>query len=152
MPQRREVGRRRLDGLDVALVAVGGALGAGARDAVEQVLPAPAAGLPAGTLVVNLVGAFVLGALVGGLARLGSDDGWRRRVRLLVGAGGCGGLTTYSTLAVETLQLLRHGHVVDAAAYQVVSLCGGLLAAASGLAVTGALARDGARSLARGLR
>jgi CrcB protein len=114
-------------------VLAGGVLGAAARQAVEQALPTWAGHFPAATLVINLAGAFVLGALVAGLARLGPDSGVRRRVRLLAGTGFCGAFTTYSTLAVETVQLARHGAWSSAGLYLVVSAAGGLLAALAGI-------------------
>ena len=84
----------------IGLVALGGALGTLARFGVERLL-GTSEGLPVGTLTVNLVGAFVLGALIEGLALRGSDAGRRRAARLLAGTGVLGGFTTYSALAVE---------------------------------------------------
>lgn len=121
----------------MALVMCGGVLGAAARQAIEQALPATRRGFPAATLLINLAGAFVLGVLLEALVRSGEDAGWRRRARLVGGTGFCGAFTTYSSLAVETVQLARHGVWSTAAAYLAVSVVGGLLAAAGGI-VTGA--------------
>ena len=83
----------------LALVGAGGFAGAGLRHAVAVGLPAT---FPWGTLVANVVGAFVLGILLyeAHLAGLLSAE-----VRLLVGTGFCSSLTTYSTFALETSQL-----------------------------------------------
>lgn len=85
-------------------MAAGGAVGTLLRALAEAALPA-AGGLPVGTFAVNLLGAFLLGALVEGLARRGPDAGVRRLLRLGIGTGVLGGFTTYSTLAVETATL-----------------------------------------------
>ena len=80
----------------VAAVAVGGAAGAAARFAVTLWLAHRLGGpLPWGTLAVNVLGSFVLGVVVG-FAPSPS-------VRALLGTGFCGGFTTFSTFAVETL-------------------------------------------------
>ena len=71
-----------------------------------------------GTLVLNVVGAFVLGYV---LASAASDE-----VRLVVGTAACGSLTTFSTFALETVE----AH--DAARIRiVVTTIVGTIAAAS---------------------
>lgn len=116
----------------IALVALGGAAGTLARHGVEQMLGHPD-GLPLGTITVNLVGAFALGALLEGLATRGSDVGRRRAARLLLGTGFLGGFTTYSALAVETDGLLRDGRVAIALAYGLTTVVVGLLASLAGV-------------------
>jgi fluoride exporter len=118
----------------VAQVLVGGALGAAARDAVEQALPTHPGDFPLATWLINLTGAFVLGALLEGLARLGDDAGWRRTTRLTAGTGFVGAFTTYSTFAVESDLLVRGGHVAVAVAYVVVTVVLGLLTVTAGIA------------------
>ena len=88
-----------------------------------------------GTFVANLLGSFVLGLLLEALARAGDDTGRRRRARLLLGTGFCGGLTTYSTFAVESDLLVRDGHGGLAAAYLAGTVVTGLVAAVLGIAV-----------------
>lgn len=74
---------------DVLAVFVGGAIGTCLRAII-----APEAGWA--TLAINVVGAFVLGALTGLFLRANASH----RVRLLLGTGLLGGFTTYSALAV----------------------------------------------------
>jgi CrcB protein len=83
-----------------------------------------------GTLLVNLVGSFVLGMLVGAAV-----DGGRFA---LLGTGFCGGLTTYSAFAVQSVQSARASRV-RAAAYVVATLVGCLAMAALGHWLAGAL-------------
>ena len=122
----------------------GGMLGAAAREAIEQAWRASPRAFPAATFLINLVGAFILGLLLEALVSSGDDMGWRRRARLIGGTGFCGAFTTYSTFAVEAVQLARHGSWVVAGAYIVVSVIGGLVLAALGIVVGAARARAGA--------
>lgn len=121
----------------VLAVAAGGLAGTALRELAHQVLPTAPDGWPAATLLVNLVGSLVLGALLTHLALGGPDVGRRRTVRLLVGTGFCGGLTTMSSLALE-VDLLARGHDTGTAAtYAVVSVLAGVACAAAGAALAG---------------
>ncbi|MGV9711711.1 fluoride efflux transporter CrcB [Gordonia sp. NPDC003424] len=125
----------------MVLVLIGGAVGTGLRYWVEELLPAVGTGWPWGTFTVNLVGAFVLGVLLEGLAVLGDDDGWRRRARLLLGTGFCGSFTTYSSFALEMSLLARDGAVPVAIGYGVTSVVAGVVCAWLGIATAGAALR-----------
>jgi CrcB protein len=116
----------------VGLVFVGGALGTELRYGLSGVTP-PLAGVPVATLAINVLGAFVLGLLLEGLVRAGSDVGWRQDLRLGVGTGVLGGFTTYSALATDTASLLSAGHPGRAVGYAVGTLVLGLVAAAFGI-------------------
>lgn len=101
------------------LVALGGAVGAALRFGVASLLDERLRVVALGTLVVNLVGSFVLGALTG--AAVTGD------ALALLGTGFCGGLTTYSAFAVQTVERGRWG-----AAYAAVTVLGALGACALG--------------------
>lgn len=120
---------------------VGGVLGAAAREAIEQALPTPTHGFPTATFVINVAGAFVLGLLLEALVRTGENTRGRNRARLIGGTGFCGAFTTYSTLAVETVQLARHGSWSIAGGYLAASVVAGLMAAVSGIVVGATHAR-----------
>jgi fluoride exporter len=124
----------------IGLVGLGGAVGTAARYALANWLPA-GTGVPRGTLIANLVGALILGVLLETLARRGPDRGASQRARLLIGTGFCGGLTTYSTLAVETSLLIRGHHDGLAAGYAVGSVIAGAAVAALGIAIAARLHR-----------
>ncbi len=129
---------RHLSLLSLALVFVGGVAGTAIRYSVSLALPTHAGRWPTGTFVVNMCGALILGVLLEALARRGPDLGWRRQTRLLFGAGFCGSLTTYSTLATESDLLIRSHDGGLAIAYALVSVIGGLVLTAIGIAIAGA--------------
>lgn len=111
---------------DVLLVALGGALGTLLRAGLGRLMPTEDGQWAWSTLIVNLLGAFLLPLLLGVIATL------RRRLvawRLLLGTGFFGGFTTYSAFATQTLDLARGGHLLLALAYAEVSLVGGLVLA-----------------------
>ncbi len=115
-------------------VLLGGALGAAARALLSGVLPA--APLPVGVLVINLVGSLALGYLVA----ISAESILHPDLRLALGTGFLGAFTTFSTLELGVV-LLRAGHgTALAMVYLGLSLVGGVLAAAAGMA----LARRGA--------
>ena len=117
------------------LIGVGGLVGAPMRYGLEVLFPTRAGGWPITTLVINVVGALLLGLLLEGLTRVGPDTGWRQQVRLCVGTGLLGSFTTYSTLAVDTGLLLRDQHSLTAAMYLAATVLAGLVAAAVGIAL-----------------
>jgi len=118
----------------LALVALGGAIGTGAREALALTWPAPPDGVPWTIAAINVGGAFVLGVLLEALARRGPDEGRRRALRLFAGTGVLGGFTTYSALAVDTA-LLGGDHLTLAVAYALGSVAAGAAAAAAGIVV-----------------
>jgi CrcB protein len=118
----------------LAVVLVGGAVGTAAREGLVLAIPS-IAGLPLAILLINVLGAFVLGVLLEALVRSGPDEGRRRLARLGIGTGFCGGFTTYSTLAVGTAELLRSGTTGLAIGYAVGSVLLGAVAAWAGVLV-----------------
>ncbi len=97
------------------LVALGGAAGALLRWGVARWLSR--SNFPWATLVVNVVGSLLLGAVVAG------TDGW---LRTLLGTGVAGALTTYSAFALETLLLSGEGRRRAAMLNVVASLTLGI--------------------------
>ena len=127
------------------LAALGGAIGALARWALAEAIPASPAGWPWATLLVNLLGCLLLGLLVAALAERAPGSPW---VRPFLGVGVLGGFTTYSTFAVDAVLLADGGAVVLAAGYVLASVVGGLLAVVAGLAA-GRAATRGRRTRGR---
>ena len=121
----------------LALVGAGGCAGTLVRAALERAWPASPGHLPVTTLALNVVGALALGLLLGALGE------GRPRLRLTLGTGVLGGLTTHSTFILESHRLLTSsgdgGHPVLGAAYLVGSMVAGLVAAGLGLWLAGRL-------------
>ncbi|HET6691127.1 MAG TPA: fluoride efflux transporter CrcB [Miltoncostaeaceae bacterium] len=113
-------------------VAAGGALGTWARLGVAEALPVHPGGWPWATFLVNLAGAAMLGWAGTVLLERTPPTAYRRP---FIGGGLCGGLTTFSTLQLEVVELGRDGHAPLAAAYLVTSVALGLavVVATSGL-------------------
>jgi fluoride exporter len=86
---------------------------------------------PWGTLVVNLTGCLALGVLTG-LAR---SHGLGATPRTIIGTGGLGAYTTFSTFTFETVRLVEEGELGFALGNVAASVVIGLAAAAIGIAL-----------------
>lgn len=114
--------------MTVLFVALGGALGAPARYFTDRFVNARhGTRFPWGTFVVNGVGSFLLGLVIGA--------GVHGEAAALVAIGFCGALTTYSTFSHETHRLLKAGHRWVAYANVVGSMSVGLVAVLAGYGV-----------------
>ncbi|HET9127860.1 MAG TPA: CrcB family protein [Propionibacteriaceae bacterium] len=116
-------------------VFIGGCAGALTRALISTAVPDSTTGVPTTTLAINLSGALVLGWLLRTLALTGGDRGWHRALRLGVGTGVLGGYTTFSTFAIQTVELARNDHLLAFVAYLGLSLVGGFAAAWAGTAI-----------------
>jgi CrcB protein len=120
------------------LVCLGGAAGSGARYVVSHgltrwALQAHGSAFPWGTLVMNVVGSFLLGFLM--TSRVGTADGPAAAWRFALGTGALGGFTTYSTFNYETLCYLESGHLTAAGANIALTMVVCLLAGLAGMAL-----------------
>ena len=110
----------------VGVIALGGGIGSVLRDGLALALPTGAGDFPVATLVTNLLGSLLLGALVVAVTEV-----WRphRLLRPALGTGLLGGFTTFSTLAVEVRALA----LPAATACLAATVVGGLVLAAAGM-------------------
>ncbi|MCQ8782454.1 fluoride efflux transporter CrcB [Mangrovibrevibacter kandeliae] len=116
---------------NILLVAVGGALGAVSRHLVGlATLRAFGPSFPAGTMVVNLVGAFVMGVFIEVLAR---RWGASTELKLLIATGFLGGFTTFSSFALDAAVLWERGDGLLAALYVIGTVAIGIAALFAGL-------------------
>jgi CrcB protein len=112
-------------GPTVAVVAIGGAIGATARYAAAQLWPGRAGGFPWTTFWVNVAGCAVIGAFMVLITEVWVAP---RLVRPFFGTGVLGGFTTFSTYAVDIQRLLDAGHPGTGFAYLAATLCAALTA------------------------
>jgi fluoride exporter len=120
------------------VIGAGGAIGALARAGISAAVPrADAAAFPTGTLVINASGSFLLGVLVA----IAAQRAVPASLVPALGTGVLGAYTTFSTFAVESIDLARAGSPGRAAAYVAASLIAGLAAALAGLQVGAAMSR-----------
>lgn len=104
------------------LVGVGGFLGAVARYSASQYFHENHTfRLPSATLLVNILGSFLLGLLIG----KGTSEMWS----LLLGTGFLGSFTTFSTFKLEGIQLHVDKRRKDFILYIVICYGGGILLA-----------------------
>ena len=104
----------------VYAIAAGGAVGAVMRHLVaRQIMKLAGVGFPFGTLVVNIVGSFLMGVLVA-LLMQGWKVGAELRAFLMVGV--LGGFTTFSTFSLEFVRLIGREEFGAATAYALASV------------------------------
>ena len=118
-------------------VALGGLVGTGLRLACDLAFPHAGGELPVETLVVNLVGAFALGWLAGGLWTRPTTPMW---LKAGLGSGLIGSFTTLSAVMASLITLTGVGQPWLAALYLLASVVGGLGLAAAGLRIGSLLA------------
>jgi CrcB protein len=93
-------------------VAMGGAVGASMRYLIVQISTnLLGKGFPFGTLVVNVLGSFLLGILYSFMQQ---DNGENAGLLALIGIGLLGAFTTFSTFSLDTVLLIQHGEIVKA--------------------------------------
>ena len=113
-------------------LAGAGAAGAVLRYTVDAAIASRSSVvLPLGTLVINLTGSLVLGAVTG----LALFHAFPATPKLLIGTGACGAYTTFSTMAFESVVLARGGGRLPAVVNVGANVVGSCLAAAAGLAL-----------------
>lgn len=123
--------------MNFVLVMVGGATGSAARFLVGKLtLDWFGPNYPWGTLLVNLIGGFLMGGLAGLLARSGGSE----QTRLLVGVGLLGGFTTFSAFSLDAALMIERGQGIMAVIYALVSVIGSVLALFAGLYLVRAVA------------
>ena len=107
------------------LVGAGGAAGSMARYGIGYIMskyvPNP---FPIGTFSINIIGSLIIGILFG---LVGRNQWLQEGGMLLLASGFCGGFTTFSTFALENVNLMQKGQSVMAFIYMGLSVIIGLL-------------------------
>lgn len=112
-------------------VMVGGALGTLARYGVSLLALPISDRLPWGTIIINIVGSFIIG-FFGTLTLAHGRFPVSENLRLFVMIGLCGGFTTFSSFSLQTLDLMRQGATGRALVNVVASVVLCVLAVAVG--------------------
>jgi CrcB protein len=116
--------------LALILVFVGGAIGSMCRFWLSGfVAERFGETFPYGTLIVNLVGSWIIGLAAGWIAHF-NDPFWASAAKQLLMVGICGGLTTFSSFSLQTWNLMLSGRWGSAFTNVLVStiLCLALVA------------------------
>jgi CrcB protein len=120
--------------LTLALVGVGGLIGASTRYAIGRWVNDLAGNptFPYGTLAVNVIGCLLIGILAG-LAATRTLIGVDTRAFLMVGV--LGGFTTFSAFGLDTIELMRRGDYFVGVSNVALQVTLGLVAVWAGLKI-----------------
>lgn len=109
--------------LKILAVGCGSFTGGILRYIVSLICQNSGKGFPWSTLIVNLVGCFLIGLLSGLLTRTSQSQ----YLSLFLTVGLCGGFTTFSTFSKECLNMLQTGDFLHLILYSTISLLAGVL-------------------------
>ena len=112
------------------LIFLGGGVGSFLRYLISKSLNSYYPNFYLGTFMVNILGCFIIGLLIGLSVR---NNYISENHVLLLGTGFCGGFTTFSTFALESHLLLKEHSLLYMSAYLGLSIIMGILAIALGL-------------------
>ena len=118
----------------VLIVAIGGGVGSALRYLTSVLVNRYFSGqFPLATFLVNVLGCFLIGLLMGYIAKNQLEDS---TLKWLLVTGFCGGYTTFSAFGHENISLMQNGQSLTAFAYIAASILLGLAAVWMGLLVT----------------
>lgn len=103
---------------ELLFIFIGGGAGSVLRYVLSKGLNDLSFQIPLGTLMVNVIGSFVLGFILGYILKSNSTG----PMVLLLTVGFCGGFTTFSAFAVENLTYLKNGEFLLFTFYTLLSL------------------------------
>jgi fluoride exporter len=124
-------GLLHMNAYKLLIIGLGGFLGSVTRYVTAKFVDDKLSPIfPYGTLMVNIIGSFLLGMIyVFALRKTGLTENGR----LFLGVGFCGGFTTFSAFALENFNLMQEKLVGTAMLYISLSVAGGILALLAGI-------------------
>ncbi|WP_084509735.1 fluoride efflux transporter CrcB [Christiangramia portivictoriae] len=114
---------------NLLLVFLGGGLGSSLRYLISKYLN-DSATIPQGTLVVNVLGSFILGLALGWLIKQNMLD---HPLYFLLAVGFCGGFTTFSSFSFENFNLIKSGDYISFSVYFLGSIALGIISVFLGI-------------------
>lgn len=125
------------------IVILGAGLGGGFRHGINVATARllPGFGFPVATLVINVLGSFLMGVLAEGFALRGAGG---HLARLFLTTGMLGGFTTFSTFSLDAVSLYERGETAGAAIYVIASVIAALAGLFAGFALVRAVLGAGA--------
>ena len=120
--------------INTLIVILGAGLGGGTRHGVNVAVARllPGLGFPLATVIINVLGSFLMGVLAEGFALRGAAG---HPARLFLTTGVLGGFTTFPTFPLDAVSLYQRGETAAAALYVVASVAAGLIGLVAGLAL-----------------
>ena len=111
--------------IECLAVGIGGFIGSVCRYLIGLLRIEMDSGFPVKTLAINVIGAFLISLIV---VLASKDKGINPQLVLMLKVGVCGGFTTFSTFAYESVGLIKGGHFMTALAYICISVVLGIAA------------------------
>lgn len=109
---------------NLILVFIGGGLGSALRFLISKWIPQNTDSFPYPTLVANMFGCLLIGIILGFATRAGWLD---KPMILFLTVGFCGGLTTFSSFAIENIDLVNQHLFFQSVLYITLSLVVGII-------------------------
>ena len=111
--------------MNCIIVGIGGFIGTVCRYLIGLLPIEQDTGFPIKTLLINVIGSFAIGLIAALAAKNRSIN---PQLVLMLRVGVCGGFTTFSTFAYESVDLMKNGHIIAAFSYIIISIVLGVLA------------------------
>ncbi len=113
----------------IGMIGLGGALGAVARHGVNVgAVQLFGHGFPYGTMIVNILGSFLMGLLIVKFSQMNQVT---QELRMLTTTGFLGAFTTFSTFSLDAVTLWERGEMLHALVYILISVICSVLALAA---------------------